>query len=57
MESAGIEQTIPQCEVIVTHSLVCRKTKREFIINQPDANFIANLAKHICMNQPGTVYF
>ena len=53
MQSPAGEQTIPQCEVILTHSLVCRKTKREFIINQPDANFVANLAKHICVTQPG----
>ena len=44
---------IPQCEVILTHSLVCRKTKREFIVSNPDANFVANLAKHIRMTQPG----
>ena len=44
---SGLEQSSPQCEVILTHSLVCRKTKREFIINRPDANFVANLAKHI----------
>ena len=49
----GAEQNTPQCEVILTHSLVCRKTKREFIINRPDASFIANLAKHIRMTQPG----
>lgn len=32
---------------------MCRKTKREFIISNPDAAFIANLAKHIRMTQPG----
>ena len=49
----GGETNVPQCEVILTHSLVCRKTKREFIIHNPDANFIAQLAKHIRMTQPG----
>ena len=44
---------LPQCEVILTHSLVCRKTKREFIVSNPDATFVANLAKHIKMMQPG----
>ncbi len=44
---------VPQCEVILTHSLVCRKTKREFIVNNPDANFVASLAKHIRVIQPG----
>ncbi len=44
---------IPQCEVVLTHSLVCRKTKREFIVSNPDANFVASLAKHIRMIQPG----
>lgn len=44
---------VPQCEVILTHSLVCRKTKREFIVCNPDANFVASLAKHIRMIQPG----
>ncbi|TRY76407.1 hypothetical protein TCAL_00036 [Tigriopus californicus] len=44
---------IPQCEVVLTHSLVCRKTKREFIVANPDAAFVANLAKHIRQMQPG----
>ncbi len=44
---------IPQCEVVLTHSLVCRKTKREFIVSNPDATFVANLAKHIRTTQPG----
>lgn len=50
-KAPGIE--VPQCEVILTHSLICRKTKREFIVSNPDANFVASLAKHIRTNQPG----
>jgi len=52
--SGSQEKRTPQCEVILTHSLVCRKTKREFIVtSSPDAAFVANLAKHIRMIQPG----
>ena len=54
--SGSQEKRTPQCEVILTHSLVCRKTKREFIVtSSPDAAFVANLAKHIRMIQPGQV--
>ena len=54
--SGSQERRTPQCEVILTHSLVCRKTKREFIVtSSPDAAFVANLAKHIRMIQPGQV--
>ena len=54
--SGSQEKRTPQCEVILTHSLVCRKTKREFIVTSaPDAAFVANLAKHIRMIQPGQV--
>lgn len=49
----GGGKEIPQCEVILTHSLVCRKTKREFVVSSPDAAFVANLAKHIRTMQPG----
>lgn len=53
--SGGSEINIPQVEVILTHSLVCRKTRREFIVSpDPDASFVANLAKHIRQMQPGT---
>lgn len=52
---SGSDVNIPQVEVILTHSLVCRKTRREFIISpEPDASFVANLAKHIRQMQPGT---
>ena len=51
VKSGGRE--INQCEVVLTHSLVCRKTKREFIVCNPDATFVANLAKHIRTTQPG----
>ena len=50
---SGEEKRTPQCEVILTHSLVCRKTKVEFVVSNPDAAFVANLAKHIRMIQPG----
>ena len=53
--SGSSEINIPQVEVILTHSLVCRKTRREFIVSSdPDASFVANLAKHIRQMQPGT---
>ena len=53
--SGSSEINIPQVEVILTHSLVCRKTRREFIVgSDPDASFVANLAKHIRQMQPGT---
>ena len=56
--SGSQEKRTPQCEVILTHSLVCRKTKREFIVtSSPDAAFVANLAKHIRMIQPGQVKY
>uniref|UniRef100_A0A0K2TX20 Uncharacterized protein n=1 Tax=Lepeophtheirus salmonis TaxID=72036 RepID=A0A0K2TX20_LEPSM len=45
---------IPQCEVILTHSLICLKTKREFLLDKPNANFVADLAKHIKNTQFGT---
>ena len=52
--SGSSEINIPQVEVILTHSLVCRKTRREFIVSpDPDASFVANLAKHIRQMQPG----
>ena len=54
--SGSTELNIPQVEVILTHSLVCRKTRREFIVSpDPDANFVANLAKHIRQMQPGAM--
>ncbi|CAB4070401.1 unnamed protein product [Lepeophtheirus salmonis] len=45
---------IPQCEVILTHSLICLKTKREFLLDKPNANFVADLPKHIKNTQFGT---
>ena len=45
---------VPQCEVVLSHSLICRKNKKEFIVSNPDANFVAGLAKHIRMMQPGS---
>lgn len=51
--SGSSEIRTPQCEVILTHSLVCRKTKREFLVHKPDATFVANLASHIRTIQPG----
>ena len=52
--SGSSEINIPQVEVILTHSLVCRKTRREFVVGpDPDASFVANLAKHIRQMQPG----
>ena len=54
--SGSTELNIPQVEVILTHSLVCRKTRREFIVSpDPDASFVANLAKHIRQMQPGAM--
>ena len=54
--SGSTELNIPQVEVVLTHSLVCRKTRREFIVSpEPDASFVANLAKHIRQMQPGTM--
>ena len=32
--AGGDGLAIPQCEVILTHTLVCRKTKKEFIVNK-----------------------
>ena len=53
--SGSSEINIPQVEVVLTHSLVCRKTRREFIVGPDiDATFVANLAKHIRQMQPGT---
>ena len=52
--SGSSEVNIPQVEVVLTHSLVCRKTRREFIVDNPDAAFVANLAKHIRQMQPGS---
>ena len=49
----GAEKRTPQCEVILTHALVCKKTKKEFLVCNPDATFVANLAKHIRQIQPG----
>eukprot|EP00096_Caligus_rogercresseyi_P012518 TRINITY_DN5271_c0_g1_i1.p1 TRINITY_DN5271_c0_g1~~TRINITY_DN5271_c0_g1_i1.p1 ORF type:complete len:1348 (-),score=509.64 TRINITY_DN5271_c0_g1_i1:500-4543(-) len=45
---------IPQCEVILTHSLICLKTKKEFLLDRPTASFVADLAKHIKNTQFGT---
>ncbi len=53
--SGSTEVTQPQCEVVLTHSLICKKTRREFIVQgEPDAAFVANLAKHIRQMQPGS---
>ena len=54
--SGSTELNIPQVEVVLTHSLVCRKTRREFMVSpEPDASFVANLAKHIRQMQPGSM--
>jgi hypothetical protein len=35
------------CEVILAHSLVCRKTNKEFIIDHPNLAFIQRLIDHV----------
>ena len=51
----GAEKRTPQCEVVLTHALVCKRTKKEFVVGtNPDATFVADLAKHVRMIQPGS---
>ena len=41
--------------MVLTHALVCKRTKKEFVVGtNPDATFVADLAKHVRMIQPGS---
>ena len=41
------------CEIVLAHSLICRKTNKEFIIDRPDLAFVQRLADHVAYRESG----
>ena len=54
-QRVSVTGTRDQCEVIVSHGLVCRRTGTWFSVDNPGVELATKLASHIASVQPGVV--